>query len=185
MAQVNLDIADKSTLDEVNSKIGVTTDSDGSSSAGSILAKLNKIISDLSKNSSIDTLPVETDFYLQVASTEASTNLEIVTLSNVLIYGVYGLAHATSSNNAAIVIKTDDTTQTYNNTTGSDKWFNIERTLTTESGWAINSVSNSSEADTGFMSCPIYAEYFSISVNTSTLVSDNSAITVYFAYKQL
>lgn len=40
-------IADKDTLDEVNSKIGTTTDIGGSETTGTIFAKLNKIIHDI------------------------------------------------------------------------------------------------------------------------------------------
>lgn len=39
-----VDIADKDTLDKMNNKIGVTSDSGGSSTSGTVMAKLNKLI---------------------------------------------------------------------------------------------------------------------------------------------
>lgn len=45
MATIN--IADKDTLDSVNTKVGTTSDTGGTASAGSLMAKLNKIITDI------------------------------------------------------------------------------------------------------------------------------------------
>lgn len=47
-----VDIADKDTLDKMNNKIGVTSDSGGSSTSGTVMAKLNNIIGNVSANTS-------------------------------------------------------------------------------------------------------------------------------------
>ena len=157
--------------------IGATTNTGGTATAGTVMAKLNKLLKKELTNFTVNTITAQT-------SSTSATRKNVLTLSNVLLYGAHFNTYSSGSAYWAYVYLTIDGTEYTGNASNFDGYWDFKNTVAGVNGMTL--VRNTADIKNIItLNEPIYVGSLTVDIVTYSTTTSVGNVSGRIYYKQL